>query len=380
MEKYLNLLKHVILGNPIADILTALGVVLIGALIRNFFSRQVAKMAYHIFRKKMKEVLPSELLAMTKGPFDFIFALCILYIVSEFIVIPQHWGWAPVSKFGFRLLVRKVYLTSFLAGFTWLGVRIIKVIGLLFIRKAKHTPSKIDDQLVPFFRDLSVLFFVTAMGFILLGKVFEVDVLTLVTSLGIGGLAIALAARETLENLFASFALMLDRPFTVSDTILINGTEGEVEKIGFRSTRLRTAEGSLVTIPNRLLTSQSLENLSERYFRRARFFIKLDYRTSAEQMAAVVAGIQDLLNEHPKVQRETATVRLDALAENTLDVLVIYFVEVPYSQDFTRVKEEVNLNIMRIVENLGVKFAFQERGMYFRIENDLKHSSEKQVN
>jgi MscS family membrane protein len=191
-------------------------------------------------------------------------------------------------------------------------------------------------------------------------------VLTLVTSLGIGGLAIALAAKETLENLFASFALMLDRPFTVGDSINVGGTEGTIEKVGFRSTRLRTFDGSMVTVPNRLLTSQSLDNLSERRLRRARFFLRLAYNTPGEQVTDVVKAIQTYIDNHPETNKEQGVVRFDSFAESSLDILVIFFVETPFPREFTRVKEEVNLMILKIIETNGVKFAFPSRDLYLR--------------
>jgi MscS family membrane protein len=319
-----------------------------------------------LIKKKSEEVPWSEFIRLLRPPFEFLIILFIVELAFQGLTVPEYWGWAPVGEFGVRLLLNKIFYTALVGGITWLGVRFIKFIGLVFKEKAAKTESKLDDQLVPFFRDLGILFFVITMGFIALSRVFAVDVLTLVTSLGIGGLAIALAAKETLENLFASFALMLDRPFTVGDSINVGGTEGTIEKVGFRSTRLRTFDGSMVTVPNRLLTSQSLDNLSERRLRRARFFLRLAYNTPGEQVTDVVKAIQTYIDNHPETNKEQGVVRFDSFAESSLDILVIFFVETPFPREFTRVKEEVNLMILKIIETNGVKFAFPSRDLYLR--------------
>lgn len=376
MGNSFNFLDQTVLGNSIHNYLIALAIILIGFTLKTILSAWATKLVYRVFKKRMKDVLPSELLAFIKSPLNLLFVLLVLYLVSELILIPEYWKWAKLPKFGIRYVALKIYLTAVFGAFTWLGVRIIKVLGLIFQRKAKMTESRIDDQLAPFFRDLAILFFVILMGFVFLGKVFEIDVLTLVTSLGIGGLAIALAAKETLENLFASFALMLDRPFTVGDSINVGGTEGTVEKIGFRSTRLRTVDGSLVTMPNRLLTSQSLDNLSERYLKRARYFLKLAPETSPESILSFTNEIKKEIVEHEYVEKSTISIHFDNFSDSSLDVLLVYFID---TKQFVEVKEQVNLKIMTIAENLGVKFAFATRDMYFRNENDLKNTPEKRI-
>lgn len=376
MGNSLNFLDQSILGNSINNYLIALVIILAGFMLKTILSAGATKLVYRIFKNKMKDVLPSELLSFLKAPLNLLFVLLVLYFVSELISVPRHWEWAEVPKFGLKYITHKAYLTTVLGAFTWLGVRIIKVLGLIFQRRAKKTESRIDDQLAPFFRDLTILLFVIMMGFVVLGKVFEIDVLTLVTSLGIGGLAIALAAKETLENLFASFALMLDRPFTVGDSINVGGIEGVVEKIGFRSTRLRTVDGSLVTMPNRLLTSQSLDNLSERNLKRARYLLKLDTETSPEQLIRLTNEVKKKIIEHEYVEKSSVAVNFDSFSDNSLDVVVVYFVDI---KRFVEIKEKVNLQIIAIAENIGVKFAFASRDMYFRNENDLKNTPEKRI-
>jgi MscS family membrane protein len=358
-------------GNTLADYCWALGILLLGFALKKAISTALSRLIFRLVRKESEGVPWAEFLRLLRPPFEFLISLLILFVASGTLEVPQAWGWGAGNEFGARMVFHKLFFTIVLGAITWLGIRFIKFVGLVFKEKAHKTESKLDDQLVPFFRDLVILFFVITMIFIALGRVFSVDVLTLVTSLGIGGLAIALAARETLENLFASFALMLDRPFTVGDAINLGGMEGTIQTIGFRSTRLRTFDGSLITIPNRLLTSQSLENLTERRLRRARFVLRLAYQTPVDVLQALVASIQQLIDEHPETRQEPGVVRFDAFGESSLDVLVIFYVETASAFEFNRVKEDVNLKIIKIVESSGARFAFPGRELYLREASSL---------
>lgn len=366
MEKAVNWLQYGFWGNSLADYCWALGVLLLGLAFKKALSVTLSRFVFRLVRKGDNEEVPwTESVRLLNAPLEALVMLLMLYLASRTLEVPSAW------KEDFQFWVEKLYYSAVLLTITWLGIRFIKFMGLLFQVKALKTPSKLDDQLVPFFRDLVIMFFVITMLFIALGRVFSVDVLTLLTSLGIGGLAIALAARETLENLFASFALMIDRPFTVGDAINVGGIEGTIVKLGFRSTRLQTFDGSLVTLPNRLLTSQSLENLSDRRQRRAKCVVRLAYDTPAATVAALVTAIQGYLDQHPETHQEPGVVRFDAFGESSLDILVIFFVQTPVAREFNRVKEEVNLKILEIVNNSGTRFAFPSRELYIRQNTTL---------
>ena len=370
MEKVVDWLQYDFLGNSLADYCWALGVLLLGLALKKAISTSLSRVISRLVRNEGSEEVPwTEAVRLLNPPLEAVVMLLMLYLASRSIQIPL-WGIAPENSADFQFWLGKLFYSAVLLTITWLGIRFIKLMGVLFQVKALKTPSKLDDQLVPFFRDLVIMFFVIAMLFIALGRVFSVDVLTLVTSLGIGGLAIALAARETLENLFASFALMIDRPFTVGDSINVGGIEGTIVKLGFRSTRLQTFDGSLVTVPNRLLTSQSLENLSDRRQRRAKFVVRLAYDTPPATLVALVEAIQRFIDEHPETHQEPGVVRFDAFGESSLDILVIFFVQTPLAFEFNRVKEEVNLKILDLVTNTGTRFAFPSRELYIRQETN----------
>lgn len=188
-------------------------------------------------------------------------------------------------------------------------------------------------------------------GVMNLGSVFGVNIGTFVAGLGIGGLAIALAARETLENLFASFTLFLDLPFVVGDKIQLDKVLGKVEKIGFRSTRIRTREGSLVTVPNRLITAQSLENQTKREFMGVEYVLRLPNTLSVAVIEEIVVETRKYINKHEMVyQSNLSMTHFQGFFDNFLEILVSYNISTNSLRKMREVREEVNLEILRIIE------------------------------
>jgi MscS family membrane protein len=202
-----------------------------------------------------------------------------------------------------------------------------------------------------------MVFIIAGSTFVLLGRVFQVDVMALITGLGLGGLALALAARETLENLFASFTIFLDLPFVVGDTIQTGSITGDVEKIGFRSTKLRAADGNLIMIPNRLLTSQSLENLSERNYRRAKFNLTCTLQTSHAQIEAIILAIEKMILEDPLCKKKAPKIVFEGFGSYSLDISVTMWVNTSDFSKFQSVKQSINLNILQLLQEHQIQLA-----------------------
>lgn len=226
--------------------------------------------------------------------------------------------------------------------------RLMEMIIKIRIKNAVLQKDRSRQQILPLMKDiLKVVIWV--FGFvILLGVVFDVNVAALFAGLGIGGVAIAFAAKESLENLIASFMVLVDKPFTIGDWIKIDGTEGVIEKVGFRSSRLRTFDKSLIIIPNRKLIDTKLENFSERGTRRVVQTVGCTYGVSEARITEFI--------ENTKKEIETidgvlpgVSVSLDAFAESQMNLGIVYFVKVDANIDFGEVKEKVNF---RVYENM----------------------------
>ncbi len=238
----------------------------------------------------------------------------------------------------------------------WVVARLVDFATLVFRRRAENQPSRLTSQLLPFAKDLlKALIYITAF-LVILGKVFGVNVTALIGGLGIGGLAVAFAAKETLENLIASFTIFLDQPFAVGDLVEVGGVSGTVEKVGFRSTRLRTAEKSFVTVPNRSMIDKPLDNLSLRTSRRVSFTLALSHTTTSEQLRRIVAEAQRLIQEHPLTTPEVQ-IKFSALTPAAKEVTVQYFVETTNYDEYLDVKEDVNYRLVETVEHQGGTFA-----------------------
>ena len=190
---------------------------------------------------------------------------------------------------------------------------------------------------------------------------------SVLAGLGVGGLAVALAARDSLANLLGSLLIMFEKPFRVGDYIRLSGTEGTVEDVGFRSTRIRTQDSSLISIPNNSVVNMTVENVSLRPVRRERFFLGLTYDTARKTIEATVAGIRQIILDHPLTDKKNLQVSFHAFNDSSLDILVLFHLNVTsYTAELTA-RQEILLQIMALAEELGVSFAFPSRTVY--VEN-----------
>ncbi len=217
--------------------------------------------------------------------------------------------------------------------------------------------------MVPFIKELSKIVTIIFAVFVVLGSVFNLNVATIIAGLGIGGIAVALAAQDTLQNLLGSFTIFADKPFVVGDTVRIDKYEGTIEKVGFRSTLLRTVDKTLVVIPNKKMVDSPLENLSLRNSHRMKFIIGLKYDTPSDVMMKIAEEIKKFINSHPLINGETL-VTFDALAESALNIQVQYFIDVSEGADYAKIKEDINYQIIKIVGDNGAKFALPIPNLY----------------
>ena len=225
-----------------------------------------------------------------------------------------------------------------------------------------------DDQLIPFAIEIGRILVVRFALFFILGNVFDINITALATGLGIGGIAIAMASKESLENLLGSFTIFFDRPFTVGDVVKVGTVTGLVEKVGFRSTRIKTFDKSVVTVPNKKMIDAELDNLGLRPVRRVKFHIGLTYDTSTEQIKNIVSDIQEMINSHDKTNEE-GKVRFQEFGASSLDIMILYYVNSPKWEDLIDVKEDVNYKIMDIVKKHNSDFAFPSTSVYLHQNN-----------
>jgi MscS family membrane protein len=204
---------------------------------------------------------------------------------------------------------------------------------------------------------LAVMAFLSELGY---------AVTSLIAGLGIGGVAVALGAQKTLENLFGAFSIGADQPFLQGDTVRVGDVIGTVEAVGLRSTRIRTQERTLVTIPNGKLADQQIESLAARDRLLLNSPLRLVYGTSAAQLRAILQGVEAALREQPKLYPDGVTVRFVGWSESSLNVEVTAWFATTDWNEFLGIRQELLLRFMEIVERAGSAFAFPTRTVHLQ--------------
>lgn len=355
-------------GNTIADYAWLLGAIFFVFIFQKYISRYLSNILYRSVKRYVEEISREELFNLIYKPLRLTIHLLVIYVASTHIEFPEEWNLAPIEKFGLRMFIQRTYLFILIVSITWIFLRLVDFAGLVMMKKAEKTDSKQDDQIVLFLREILKIVVVGFSFFVVLGVVFKLDIGAIVAGLGVGGLALALAAKESLENLLASFTIFADKPFVVGDLVQVGTIIGTVEKVGFRSTRIRTLEKSYLTLPNKKMVDAELDNLTLRTFRRARFNFGLVYDTTQEQILAIVKDIQQYIDEHPRTNQD-GKVRFVEFGDSALEIMVEYFVDTMDWLVFLDVKQEINLKIMEIVKKHGSNFAYPTTTVYLQHTN-----------
>ena len=245
----------------------------------------------------------------------------------------------------------------------WAVYRVVDVFAEWLAHKASLTDSKLDDQLVPLLRK-SLKVVVVIMGGLFILQSLNVNVASLLAGLGIGGLAFALAAKDTLANFFGSVMIFTDRPFQVGDWVKIGDAEGIVEEVGFRSSRIRTFYNSLLSIPNAKIVDTTVDNYGARVYRRTSTTLSLTYDTTPEQMQAFVEGVRAILKANPHTRKDYYEVHMSGFGAHSLDVMLYFFFKVSSWSEELRERHNVYLEILRLARDLGVSFAFPTQTLH----------------
>jgi MscS family membrane protein len=262
------------------------------------------------------------------------------------------------------ILLVAVKLLVSLSGI-WSAFRIVDVFNALWTGRALKTQNKFDDLLVPMVSK-SLKVFVVVIGIVFAADNLNIDVTSLLAGLGLGGLAFALAAKDLLGNFFGSVTVLLDRPFSIGDWVVIGDIEGTVEQVGFRSTRLRTFYNSQVTMPNSILTTTKIDNMGARRFRRMKQVLSVTYDTPPESIEAFCEGIRKIIQLHPYMRKDYYQVYFNEYGAASLSILVYVFWATPDWSTELRERHRFLLDILRLARQLEVEFAFPTQTLYLK--------------
>ena len=229
--------------------------------------------------------------------------------------------------------------------------------------KADASDSRLDDQLVPLVHKAGKAF-LWVIGIVLFLQNLGYSVASLIAGLGLGGAAIALASKDTLANFFGSVVIFVDRPFHVGDWIEMDGIEGTVEEVGLRTTRIRTFANSLITMPNSMLTTKAIENWSRMKKRRIKMTVGVTYSTNPEKMAQLVDGIRAIIAGDESMDHDYYLVNFNEFGPSSLDVFIYCFTRSTVWADYLAARQNFMLKIMRLVDELGLEFAFPTQTLH----------------
>jgi MscS family membrane protein len=348
MERLMALMTHELGGIPVWTYLTALG-----AIVAGFVAKQISDA---IFRRLLA------LTAKTKLPFDeilvgalsrpFGWALQAAGIYVALVLLP-----VPEEPLDLRRLVDAALVAYSTVLLVWVATRFVDGISDWWEARARRTESRLDDQLIPIVRR-SLKVFCYVIGAVLALQNLGYSVGSLLAGLGIGGLAIAMASKDTVANLFGSLVIFLDKPFQIGDWIELGDLEGTVEEVGLRTTRVRTFANSLITLPNSQFTTQPVNNWSKMKKRRIMMTVGVTYDTTPEQLDELVRRIRDLIAADEKLHDDFYLVNFDSFGPSSLDIFIYCFTVTTNWGEFLQAKQEFMLRLMALVDELGLSFAF----------------------
>lgn len=332
--------------------------VLIGAVImKKVFAHLFVKVIFPL-ATRTKSRYDDLFLQSIRKPAEFLLVIIGLFVAVQILQLPTEP--ADLRRGAYGLL--KGLVTFDIA---WTLFNLVSLLEAFLSGWVSKTESSLDDHLLPFIRK-SARAFIVFLAVIMTIQNLGYSISGLLASLGIGGLAVALAAKDTLSNIFGSMMIILDRPFHIGDWIKAGDMEGTVEEIGFRSTKIRTFAKTLITVPNNIIANLSVDNISRMPKRRIKLTVGVTYETSPEQMRLAVEAIRNLLRTHPAIDQDFFLVNFTEFSASSLDILVYCFTKTTVWGEYLDAREDVCLQIMDILEAHGMEIAFPSRSIYLR--------------
>lgn len=335
---------------PLGNILGAFFSFFFFLLLRKLFANLVINVL-HPFTKTTRINYDERILTALKGPLSFVFIIigvrlffALLFLETDFI-----------NKIINTMIAYNVFWAIYEMSFA--------LRGLVYRFTSKFNPElsyEMGNFVLAFIRGI-----ILAVGLGSILEVWGINVSALVAGLGIGGLAFALAAKDTAANLFGSIALLLDKSIRIGEWIKIGDVEGTVEDIGMRTTKIRSFQKSLITLPNQMIANSPIENFSRRGIRRIKMTIGVTYSTTSEQMEKILVDIKTMLRNHEGIaQKETMLVNFTSFGDSSLDIFIYTFSNTANWAKYMEIKEDINLKIMKIIEDNKSDFAFPSQSLY----------------
>jgi MscS family membrane protein len=348
-------LHYQFLDNSILSYLLCFGSIAFVLVLKRVLSRLIAGLGFRLIRRTSWKFDKAIFVDLLLAPLETFILVMVSWVSLDKLRFPRALEF-DLHKTTSRQILDGLGNALMIMAFIWLLLRLVDFVAEILKQKASQTPDYSDNQLVVFFRDFFKVL-IGIMGLLLIIHFsFNKDIGALLAGFGIIGAALALAAKESLENLIASFIIFFDKPFGITDLVRVQNITGTVERIGLRSTRIRTDQKTYVTVPNKQMVDSIVDNLSLRSQRRVDLRLELNLGARAAELEALTEGIRKITS-HPDILQQY--VFLSDITANAFVVQVEYYTITLPIGEFNKLRQDINLQIVRLVESLRMELAGQ---------------------
>lgn len=339
-------------ANTLGEYLSVALVIVLVWLCRKLISRYFAGLFFGLLKNKLRNVERPQFTSLFIQPLGRFLLILVSIVALYRLNFPPELNFT-IYKFDAKQILNSLGTLILISSFTALLLRMIDFVATLLEQRAGQTTDLSDNQLIVFFKDFFKVLLVINAILLILRFAFGFDIGGLLTGLSIVGAAIALALRESLENLIASFIIFFDKPFNTGDLVKVNAITGTVERIGLRSTRIRTEQKTYVTVPNKQMVDSIMDNLSLRTQRRADLKLELAAQNNPNSVQALLTELRKLLQQDAI---ENYNVVLSDIRANTLVIDIDYYTSPLPIAEFNAIRQTFNLKVLELVNQLGLEW------------------------
>ena len=347
-------LEQVYFDNTVKNYLLVAATILLALILKRYLSKYVASLLYLPVKRFSANIDKQHFINLVVQPLETLLVLIISVIAIGRLFFPKQLV-VNIYHVTSRQIAESIVIGIIIIYVIWVILRLIDFVVMVFKHKADLTPTQADNQLILFFRDFIKVIIIIIGGVIVLKFCFNANIGNLITGLSIVGAALALAAKESLENLIASFIIFFDKPFGAGDLVKVNNYLGFVERIGLRSTRIRTFDRTLVVVPNKQMVDSIVDNWSMRNLLKNEIRIELAPQTSSEKIELAIDEVKRIFKEKKDLALNTS-IYLVEITKNSALIVAEYFTEASLPlQQLNQLKEDVNLEIKKMQERNEIK-------------------------
>jgi len=351
----MNLFKVQFMGNSLSSYIICFGILLAAGIANRILNVMVINKFKNFKLRTMSKAVDS-----LRGPLSFLLYTIGIVVIVEILNIPQ------IAKRG----AEQVFKIAIAVNVAYFLVKSVDIFVDYLTPHVERTESKLDDQLLPILQKVAKIFIWIITVAVILDNL-HYDIKSILVSMGIGGVAIALAAKDSIANFFGAITIFVDKPFQIGDRVQIEGYDGPIEAVGLRSTKIRTLDGTLVTVPNGKVAEAVINNIQKRKAIKNMYTIGVTYNTSYEKLEKALEILRSVLKNHASTEKYW--VYFKEYADYSLNILVAHWCKYTEYEQFLQATEEINLEIKKQFEENQIEFAFPTQSIY--LENAEKPKS-----